>query len=267
MTMLKISDLSVTFNPGDINEVQALKHVTLELPAGEFMAVIGSNGAGKSTLLNAVAGVFPASRGEIAIDGQNVSDWPEYKRAKLVGRVFQNPLSGTAASMTIEQNLTLAAKRGNRRGLRLGVTARSRERFREALSHFGLGLENRLETRVSRLSGGQRQTLTLVMATLARPKVLLLDEPTAALDPATAFKIVQVTNKIVEETHLTTIMVTHNMRQALEMGTRTIMMHEGEVLFDFSGEERRNLTVARLLEMFAEVRQQELADDRILLVD
>ena len=265
--MLKISNLNVTFNPGDINEVQALKEISLHLPPGEFVAVIGSNGAGKSTLLNSVAGVFPVSRGHIEIDGQDVTDWPEYRRARLVGRVFQNPLMGTAASMTIEQNLTLAAKRSQWRGLGLGITAQKREQFREALSHFGLGLENRLHTRVNLLSGGQRQTLTLLMATLARPKILLLDEHTAALDPATAYKIVQLTNQIIEETHLTTIMVTHNMRQALEMGTRTLMMHDGRILFDFSGEERRNLTVPKLLKMFAEVREQELADDRILLAD
>jgi putative ABC transport system ATP-binding protein len=265
--MLKISDLSLTFNPGDINEVHALKQVNLHLPPGEFVSVIGSNGAGKSTLLNTIAGVYPASRGRISIDSQDVSDWPEYKRAKLVGRVFQNPLLGTAASMTIEQNLTLAIRRGHRRALRTGVTARRRERFREALSHFGLGLENRLSSRVSLLSGGQRQTLTLLMATLTQPKILLLDEHTAALDPATALRIVQVTNQIVGETHLTTIMVTHNMRQALEMGTRTLMMHDGEILFDFSGAERDNLNVPKLLQMFAEVRQQELTDDRILLAE
>lgn len=265
--MLKISNLSVIFNPGNVNQVHALKDVTLHLPPGEFVAVIGSNGAGKSTLLNSVAGVFPVREGTVDIDGQDVTGWPEYRRARLVGRVFQNPLMGTAASMTIEQNLTLAAKRSHWRGVGLGVTPQKREQFREALSHFGLGLENRLQSRVSLLSGGQRQTLTLLMATLSRPKVLLLDEHTAALDPTTAFKIIQITNKIIEETHLTTLMVTHNMRQALEMGSRTIMMHEGRILFDFSGEERKNLTVPKLLKMFAEVREQELADDRLLLAD
>lgn len=265
--MLKISGLEMVFNPGDINEVHALNNINLRLPAGEFVSVIGSNGAGKSTLLNVIAGVYACTSGQIVIDGQDVTDWPEYRRATLVGRVFQDPLMGTAASMTIEQNLTLAAKRGHRRGLRLGVTPERRGQFKEALSHFGLGLENRLDTRVSLLSGGQRQTLTLLMATLARPKILLLDEHTAALDPATAHKIVDITNRIVGETHLTTIMVTHNMRQALEMGTRTIMMHEGQILFDFSGEERKSLTVPKLLEMFAEVRRQELADDRLLLAE
>lgn len=255
------------FHPGEVNEVHALKNVNLHLPPGEFVSIIGSNGAGKSTLLNTIAGVFPCTNGQIFIDAQEVTDWPEHRRADLVGRVFQNPLMGTAASMTIEQNLTLALKRGKRRGLRIGVTADRRERFREALAHFGLGLENRLETRVSLLSGGQRQALTLLMATLARPKILLLDEHTAALDPATAFKIVQLTNQIVEETHLTTIMVTHNMRQALEMGTRTLMMHDGQILFDFTGQERDDLTVPKLLKMFAEVRQQELVDDKLLLSD
>lgn len=257
----------MVFNPGDVNEVRALRDVNLHLPPGEFVAVIGSNGAGKSTLLNTIAGVFPCTTGKIEIDGQDVTDWPEHRRAKLVGRVFQDPLLGTAASMTIEQNLTLAIKRGQSRGLRIGVTPRRRSKFKEALSHFGLGLEKRLDTRVNLLSGGQRQTLTLVMATLAHPKILLLDEHTAALDPATAHRIVQLTNQLVSETHLTTIMVTHNMRQALEMGTRTIMMHEGEILFDFTGEERSDLTVPKLLRMFAEVRQQELADDRLLLAD
>jgi putative ABC transport system ATP-binding protein len=265
--MLEIENLSMIFNPGSINQVHALKQVNLSLPPGEFVTIIGSNGAGKSTLLNTIAGVFPPSDGQIIIDHQEVTAWPEYRRANLVGRVFQDPLLGTAASMTIEQNLTLAIKRGQRRGLRIGVTSQRRRQFREALAHFGLGLENRLEARVNLLSGGQRQALTLLMATLARPKVLLLDEHTAALDPATAYKIVELTHQIVIETHLTTLMVTHNMRQALDMGTRTIMMHDGQILFDFSGQERKNLTVAKLLNMFAEVRQQELADDRLLLAD
>lgn len=265
--MLKIHNLEMTFHQGEVNQVHALQKINLQLPPGEFLAIIGSNGAGKSTLLNSVAGVFTPTRGQIVIDNQDVTHWPEYRRATLVGRVFQNPLMGTAASMTIEQNLTLAIKRGQPRGLSLGVTTQRREQFREALAHFGLGLENRLDTRMSLLSGGQRQTLTLLMATLARPKILLLDEHTAALDPATAHKIVGLTNQIIGETELTTIMVTHNMRQALEMGTRTIMMHEGQILFDFSGQERQNLTVPKLLQMFAEVRHQELADDRLLLAD
>ena len=265
--MLKISNLNMLFNRGSVNEVHALRDVDLHLPPGDFVTIIGSNGAGKSTLLNTVAGVFPISGGSIFIDGQNVTDWPEYRRASLVGRVFQDPLLGTASSMTIEQNLTLAAKRGHRRGLRRGVTPHVRERFREALAQFGLGLENRLDVRVRLLSGGQRQTLTPLMATLAAPKILLLDEHTAALDPATAHRIVNLTNEIIGRTHLTTLMVTHNMRQALEMGTRTLMMHEGQILFDFSGQERADLTVARLLEMFAEVRQQELTDDRLLLAE
>lgn len=263
--MLKIRNLSKTFNRGEINEVRALREIDLHLPPGDFVSVIGSNGAGKSSLLNVIAGVFPCTTGQIVIDDQDVTGWPEYRRAQLIGRVFQNPLMGTAASMSIEQNLTLAMKRGQTRGLRIGVTGQRRAHFREALAHFGLGLEDRLEAGVNLLSGGQRQALTLLMATLVRPKLLLLDEHTAALDPATAYKIVQLTNQIVSETHLTTIMVTHNMRQALEMGTRTIMMHEGRILFDFSGEERAGLTVSKLLDMFAEVREQELADDRLLL--
>lgn len=265
--MLKIAALNVIFNRGSVNEVHALRDVDLKLLPGEFVSVIGSNGAGKSTLLNSVAGVFPVSSGHIYIDDQDVTDWPEYRRANLVGRVFQDPLLGTAASMTIEQNLTLAIKRGQRRGLRRGVTPRLRDRFREALAQFGLGLENRLDARVRLLSGGQRQTLTLLMATLAAPKVLLLDEHTAALDPATAHRIVKLTNEIIEQTHLTTLMVTHNMKQALEMGTRTLMMHNGEILFDFAGQERADLTVAELLNRFADVRQQALVDDRLLLAE
>ena len=263
--MLITRNLSKTFHAGDVNEVRALRQIDLHLPAGDFVSVIGSNGAGKSTLLNAIAGVYPVTTGQIIIDGQDVTNWPEHKRAAFVGRVFQDPLTGTAASMSIEQNLTLALKRGQKRTLRTGVTKERRQQFREVLSHLGLGLENRLDTRVNLLSGGQRQTLTLTMATLVRPKILLLDEHTAALDPATAHKIVELTNQIIGEDQLTTLMVTHNMHQALHMGTRTIMMHQGQILFDFSGQEREELTIPRLIDMFAEVRQQELADDRLLL--
>lgn len=263
--MLTIKNLNKTFHAGEVNEVRALRRVDLHLPPGDFVSVIGSNGAGKSTLLNAIAGVYPVTTGQIIIDGQDVTNWPEHRRAALVGRVFQDPLTGTAASMTIEQNLALALKRGQKRTLRLGVTDERRQQFREVLSHLGLGLENRLHTRVNLLSGGQRQTITLIMATLVRPKILLLDEHTAALDPATAHKIVELTNQIIGEDQLTTLMVTHNMHQALHMGTRTLMMHQGQILFDFSGQEREGMTVTRLVDMFAEVRRQELADDRLLL--
>ena len=263
--MLITRNLGKTFHAGDVNEVRALRQIDLHLPPGDFVSVIGSNGAGKSTLLNAVAGVYPVTTGQIIIDGQDVTNWPEHKRAAFVGRVFQDPLTGTAASMTIEQNLALALKRGQKRTLRTGVTEERRQQFREVLSHLELGLENRLDTRVNLLSGGQRQTITLTMATLVRPKILLLDEHTAALDPATAHKIVELTNKIIGEDQLTTLMVTHNMHQALHMGTRTLMMHQGQILFDFSGQEREGMSVARLVDMFAEVRQQELADDRLLL--
>lgn len=263
--MLITRNLGKTFHAGDVNEIKALRQIDLHLPPGDFVSVIGSNGAGKSTLLNAVAGVYPVTTGQIIIDGQDVTNWPEHKRAAFVGRVFQDPLTGTAASMTIEQNLALALKRGQKRTLRTGVTEERRQQFREVLSHLELGLENRLDTRVNLLSGGQRQTITLTMATLVRPKILLLDEHTAALDPATAHKIVELTNKIIGEDQLTTLMVTHNMHQALHMGTRTLMMHQGQILFDFSGQEREGMTVARLVDMFAEVRQQELADDRLLL--
>jgi putative ABC transport system ATP-binding protein len=263
--LLITRNLGKTFHAGDVNEIKALRQIDLHLPPGDFVSVIGSNGAGKSTLLNAVAGVYPVTTGQIIIDGQDVTNWPEHKRAAFVGRVFQDPLTGTAASMTIEQNLALALKRGQKRTLRTGVTEERRQQFREVLSHLELGLENRLDTRVNLLSGGQRQTITLTMATLVRPKILLLDEHTAALDPATAHKIVELTNKIIGEDQLTTLMVTHNMHQALHMGTRTLMMHQGQILFDFSGQEREGMTVARLVDMFAEVRQQELADDRLLL--
>jgi putative ABC transport system ATP-binding protein len=263
--LLITRNLGKTFHAGDVNEIKALRQIDLHLPPGDFVSVIGSNGAGKSTLLNAIAGVYPVTTGQIIIDGQDVTNWPEHKRAAFVGRVFQDPLTGTAASMTIEQNLTLALKRGQKRTLRTGVTEERRQQFREVLSHLELGLENRLDTRVNLLSGGQRQTITLTMATLVRPKILLLDEHTAALDPATAHKIVELTNKIIGEDQLTTLMVTHNMHQALHMGTRTLMMHQGQILFDFSGQEREGMTVARLVDMFAEVRQQELADDRLLL--
>ena len=263
--MLITRNLGKTFHAGDVNEIKALRQIDLHPHPGDFVSVIGSNGAGKSTLLNAVAGVYPVTTGQIIIDGQDVTNWPEHKRAAFVGRVFQDPLTGTAASMTIEQNLALALKRGQKRTLRTGVTEERRQQFREVLSHLELGLENRLDTRVNLLSGGQRQTITLTMATLVRPKILLLDEHTAALDPATAHKIVELTNKIIGEDQLTTLMVTHNMHQALHMGTRTLMMHQGQILFDFSGQEREGMTVARLVDMFAEVRQQELADDRLLL--
>jgi putative ABC transport system ATP-binding protein len=263
--LLITRNLGKTFHAGDVNEIKALRQIDLHLPPGDFVSVIGSNGAGKSTLLNAVAGVYPVTTGQIIIDGQDVTNWPEHKRAAFVGRVFQDPLTGTAASMTIEQNLALALKRGQKRTLRTGVTEERRQQFREVLSHLELGLENRLDTRVNLLSGGQRQTITLTMATLVRPKILLLDEHTAALDPATAHKIVELTNKIIGEDQLTTLMVTHNMHQALHMGTRTLMLHQGHILFDFSGQEREGMTVARLVDMFAEVRQQELADDRLLL--
>jgi putative ABC transport system ATP-binding protein len=265
--LLTIKDLSKTFHAGEANEVKALREIDLHLAPGDFVSVIGSNGAGKSSLLNTVAGVFPVSQGQIIIDGQDVTNWPEYRRAAVIGRVFQNPLVGTAASMTIEQNLTLALRRGQSRTLRKGVTKERRDQFREVLAQLGLGLENRLDARVSLLSGGQRQTLTLVMATMVQPKILLLDEHTAALDPATAHNIVELTSQIVGDGKLTTLMVTHNMQQALHMGTRTLMMHQGRILFDFVGQERDDLTIPKLLDMFAEVRREQLADDRLLLAN
>jgi putative ABC transport system ATP-binding protein len=263
--MLRIESLYQIFNPGDVNEVHPLRDVNLHVPARQFVTVIGSNGAGKSTLFNAIAGVFPPTRGKIVIDDTDVTDWPEYRRGALVGRVFQNPLMGTAASMTIAQNLTLALNRSRRLRLKTGVTRERRQLFAEALAQLGLGLENRLDMRVALLSGGQRQALTLLMASLTRPKILLLDEHVAALDPATAQKILALTNEIIEKHHLTTLMVTHNMNHALTFGNRTLMMDNGQIILDLSDQEKAGLTVQDLIDKFSEVRHQQLADDNVLL--
>jgi putative ABC transport system ATP-binding protein len=263
--MLELRALHQTFHAGEVNEVRALRGIDLIVPRGQFVTVIGSNGAGKSTIFNVVAGVYPPTKGKIVIDGEDVSAWPEHRRAQQVGRVFQDPLMGTAASMSIVQNLTLALLRGQRRGLRIGVTSQRREFFRDLLAPLGLGLENRLDTRVAMLSGGQRQALTLLMATLTRPKVLLLDEHTAALDPATAAKIVDLTQQIVAEQQLTTLMITHNMNQALTVGDRTLMMDAGQIVLDLSGDQRAAMTVQDLIEQFSRVRQSQLADDELLL--
>jgi putative ABC transport system ATP-binding protein len=263
--MLRLQNIHHVFHPGEVNEVRALRGVDLHVPAGQFVTVIGSNGAGKTTLFNVIAGVFPPTRGTIAIDDSDVTQWPEHRRAALVGRVFQDPLMGTASSMTIAQNLTLALLRNQRLRLRTGVTAERMQLFREWLAPLGLGLEKRLDARVSLLSGGQRQSLTLLMAALAHPKVLLLDEHTAALDPATAIKILELTDQIVGEQQLTTLMITHNMQQALNHGHRTLMMDSGEIVLDLAGEERDNMTVQQLVEKFGEVRRAALTDERLLL--
>ena len=263
--MLEIKNVYKTFNAGTVNEKVALKGLDLTLEDGDFVTVIGGNGAGKSTMLNAIAGVFPVDSGSILIDGQDVTKLPEHKRAALLGRVFQDPMMGTAPSMWIEENLALAARRGQRRGLSWGVTKEEKEQYRELLGGLGLGLESRLTTKVSTLSGGQRQALTLLMATLKRPKLLLLDEHTAALDPKTAAKVMELTDRIVREGQLTTLMITHNMRDAIQYGNRLIMLHDGHVILDIAGEEKKKLTVPDLLEQFTKASGDEFANDRAIL--
>ena len=263
--MLQIKGIFKTFNAGTINEKVALKGVDLHLKPGDFVTVIGGNGAGKSTLLNSVAGVYGVDEGQILIDGVDVTNLPEYKRAKFIGRVFQDPMMGTAATMQIEENLALAARRGKFRGLIPGITKAERENYKEKLKILGLGLEDRMTAKVGLLSGGQRQALTLLMATLQKPKLLLLDEHTAALDPKTAAKVLEVTQKIVEQDNLTTLMITHNMRDAIAYGNRLIMMYDGVVLLDVSGEEKKNLTVEQLLNLFSKASGSNEASDKMLL--
>ena len=263
--MLEIINLHKTFNPGTVNEKTALDGVSLTLRDGDFVSVIGGNGAGKSTLLNAVAGTWLVDSGTIAIDGVNVTRLPEHKRARFIGRVFQDPMMGTAATMQIEENLALALRRGKRRTLRVGITAAERDQYRELLKILDLGLEERLTTKVGLLSGGQRQALTLLMATLQKPKLLLLDEHTAALDPKTAAKVLDTTERIIQRDHLTTLMITHNMRDAIAHGNRLIMMYDGHIVVDVSGEEKRRLTVEDLLALFEKASGQALASDRMLL--
>ncbi len=263
--MLEIKDVYKTFNAGTINEKKALNGVNLKLNEGDFVTIIGGNGAGKSTTLNMIAGVYPIDKGTIKIDGVDVSTWPEHKRAQFLGRVFQDPMMGTAAKMQIEENLALAYRRGKRRGLKWGVTNEEREIYREELKILGLGLENRMTAKVGLLSGGQRQALTLLMATLQKPKLLLLDEHTAALDPKTAKTVLDLTEKIIEEDHLTALMVTHNMKDAIRMGNRLIMMQDGRVIYDVSGEEKKNLKVSDLLAKFQEASGTEFANDRMIL--
>ena len=263
--MLEIINLRKTFNPGTVNEKTALDGVSLTLRDGDFVSVIGGNGAGKSTLLNAVAGTWLVDSGTISIDGVNVTRLPEHKRAQFIGRVFQDPMMGTAATMQIEENLALALRRGKRRTLRAGITAAERDQYRELLKTLGLGLEDRLTTKVGLLSGGQRQALTLLMATLQKPKLLLLDEHTAALDPKTAAKVLETTERIIQRDHLTTLMITHNMRDAIAHGNRLIMMYDGRIVVDVSGEEKQRLTVEDLLALFEKASGQALASDRMLL--
>ena len=263
--MLKIEQIVKVFNPGTVNEKVALNGLTLHLEDGDFCTVIGGNGAGKSTMLNAVAGVFPVDSGSIIIDGVDVTKLSEHKRAKYIGRVFQDPMTGTAATMQIEENLALAQRRGKTRSLKIGITKAERARYRELLKLLDLGLEDRLTSKVGLLSGGQRQALTLLMASLVRPKLLLLDEHTAALDPKTAAKVLEATEKIVARDHLTTLMVTHNMKDAIAHGKRLIMMKDGRIILDIRGEEKKKLTVEDLLEKFNVASGEEFANDRMIL--
>ena len=264
--MLEIKNVYKTFNAGTINEKKALQNLNLTLQTGEFCTVIGGNGAGKSTMLNAVSGVWPVDSGAILIDGVDISGLCEYKRAPFLGRVFQDPMNGTAADMQIVENLALAARRGEkRRVLRWGVPKADMEKYRDMLRTLDLGLEDRLTTKVGLLSGGQRQALTLLMATLQKPQLLLLDEHTAALDPKTASKVLEATQRIVEQNNLTTLMITHNMRDAINYGNRLIMMYDGHIVVDVSGEEKRNLTVEQLLELFSKASGSDEADDKLIL--
>ena len=263
--MLELKNICKTFNPGTINAKVALNHLNLTLKDGDFCTVIGGNGAGKSTMLNAVAGVFTVDSGSIVIDGQDVTRLPEHKRASLLGRVFQDPMMGTAPTMQIEENLALAARRGQRRGLKWGITAVERADYKELLRSLDLGLEDRMTAKVGLLSGGQRQALTLLMAALKRPKLLLLDQHTAALDPKTAAKVLTLSDQIVEENGLTTLMITHNMKDAIQHGNRLIMMDAGRVVVDISGEEKKKLTVPDLLALFSRASGSEEADDKLLL--
>ena len=263
--MLKIENVCKTFNAGTVNEKRALKNLNLELKEGEFVTVIGGNGAGKSTMLNAVAGVWGIDSGRILIGDVDVTNLPEFKRAQYIGRVFQDPMMGTAATMQIEENLALAARRGNARTLRAGITKAEREEYREQLKILDLGLEDRMTAKVGLLSGGQRQALTLLMATLRKPRLLLLDEHTAALDPKTAAKVLEATEKIVRKDNLTTMMITHNMRDAIAYGNRLIMMYDGHVVVDVSGEEKKNLTVEQLLNLFSQASGSSEVDDKMVL--
>ena len=263
--MLEIKEIYKTFNKGTVNEKHALNGVNLTLNEGDFCTVIGGNGAGKSTTLNAIAGVWPVDSGAIIIDGKDVSGLSEHKRAPYLGRVFQDPMTGTVADMEIIENLALAARRGKRRGLSWGVKAKEREKYRELLAEFELGLEDRMSSKVGLLSGGQRQAITLLMATLQKPKLLLLDEHTAALDPKTASKVLELSDKIIKDNNLTALMVTHNMKDAIVHGNRLIMMNNGKVILDISGEEKKKLTVDELLKKFEMVSNSKLENDRMLL--
>ena len=263
--MLEIKNVRKTFNKNTINEKKALNGINLHLDEGDFVTVIGGNGAGKSTMLNMIAGVYPIDSGKIEIDGVNISREPEYKRARYIGRVFQDPMMGTAAGMEIQENMALAFRRGQRRGLGWGIKANEKDFYHDALMKLGLGLQTRMTNKVGLLSGGQRQALTLLMATPQKPKLLLLDEHTAALDPKTAKKVLEITQEIVEEQNLTTLMITHNMKDAISIGNRLVMMHEGRIIYDVSGDEKKKLEVDDLLKKFEEASGEEFANDRMIL--
>lgn len=263
--MLDIKNVRKTFNRNTINEKKALNGIDLHLNEGDFVTVIGGNGAGKSTMLNMIAGVYPIDSGKIQIDEINISRDPEYKRAKYIGRVFQDPMLGTAAGMEIQENMALAYRRGQGRGLAWGIKTSEKAFYHEALKKLGLGLQDRMTNKVGLLSGGQRQALTLLMATLKKPKLLLLDEHTAALDPKTAKKVLEITQEIVKEQNLTTLMITHNMKDAIHIGNRLVMMHEGRIIYDVSGEEKKKLEVEDLLKKFEEASGEEFSNDRMIL--
>jgi putative ABC transport system ATP-binding protein len=263
--MLTLTGVCKTFNAGTINEKVALNDLNLHINPGDFITVIGGNGAGKSTMLNIIAGVHQNERGTITLENQDITRLPEYSRARFLGRVFQDPMMGTAANMGIDENLSIANRRGKRRGLSWGITKGEQEKYIEHLKYLDLGLENRMNSKVGLLSGGQRQALTLLMATLQKPKVLLLDEHTAALDPKTAKRVLEITQKLVEQDQLTTLMITHNMKDAIRIGNRLIMMHEGRIIYDVKGDEKQNLQTADLLAKFETVSGEEFANDRMLL--
>ena len=265
--MLEIQNVHKVFNQGTINEKVALNGVDLKLNKGDFVTIIGGNGAGKSTTLNAIAGVWPVNEGKIIIAGKDITKLSEHKRAPYLGRVFQDPMTGTAATMSIDENLAIAARRGKRRGLKWGVTKAEREQYKEMLAELDLGLEERLTSKVGLLSGGQRQAITLLMASLKRPELLLLDEHTAALDPKTAAKVLELSDRIIAENGLTAMMVTHNMKDAIAHGNRLIMMHEGRIIYDVSGEEKKKLQVSDLLKKFEEASGGHFANDRMMLAN
>ena len=263
--MLKLSNINKTFFPNTINEKVALKDINLTIEDGEFVTVIGGNGAGKSTMLNIIAGSIPVDSGSIVVDDIDITNLPEYKRAAILGRVFQDPMMGTAPTMQIDENLAIAARRGDKRGLKWGISNKERVKYQELLKDFELGLEDRLSAKVGLLSGGQRQALTLLMATLRKPKVLLLDEHTAALDPKTAAKVLDITDKIIEKANLTTFMVTHNMKDAINHGNRLLMFNEGKIILDIKGEDKKKLTVEKLLKQFEKISGEEFSNDSAIL--